>query len=58
MHIRFLNIVLSGFLLCGFAMAEDGVINTNKANTAEAVEAMTVVEEEDISETEIISGKS
>lgn len=55
MHIRFLNIVLSGFLFCGVAMAEDSVINTNKVNTAEAVEAMTVVEEEGISETEEIA---
>jgi putative salt-induced outer membrane protein YdiY len=55
MHIRFLNIVLSGFLFCGVVMAEDGEINTNKVNTAEAVEAMTVVEEENISETEKIA---
>ena len=55
MHIRFLNIVLSGLLFCGVAMAEDRVINTNQVNTAEAMKAMTVVEEENISETEEIA---
>ena len=55
MHIRFLNIVLSGFLFCGFALAEDRVLHTNQVNTAEAVEAMKVEAVEDISETEKIA---
>jgi putative salt-induced outer membrane protein YdiY len=53
MHIRYLNLVLSGFLLCGVATAEDSLINTNTVNAPEAVEAMMV--EQDVSETDKIA---
>lgn len=52
MNVRFLSVFLCGLLCGGFALGEDSVINTNKVETAEAVEAMKVEEVKKISDEE------
>lgn len=52
MNVRFSSIFLWGLLCGGIALAEESVINTNEAKTAEAVEAMKVEEVTKISEAE------